>query len=167
MTLRFTSQLYAAMPVCVTSALFGASLGAYELWRDTLKKKLTARSMSVADFTHQQIRVAEVSATIDAAEALFEKTLERLRSEVPIDTYEKLRLRRNYGFIAKLCNQAVKTIVDHSGAGIIYEANPLQRYWRDVQASSMHITFNMDWLGEMFGKLELGLPLSQKDSLIS
>ncbi|MEB3100089.1 acyl-CoA dehydrogenase family protein [Ferviditalea candida] len=163
----YKHPLYAAMPVCLTSALFGASVGTYELWRDSIKSKLTARSVKVADFTHQQIRVAEVSATIAAAEALFEKTLERLRSEEPIDTYEKLRIRRNYGFIAKLCNQAVKTMMDHSGAGVIYETNPLQRYWRDVQASSMHITFNMDWLGEMFGKLELGLPLSQKDSLIS
>ena len=65
-----------------------------------------------------------------------------------------------------MCNQAVKTIVDHSGAAIVYERKPLNRYWRDVQASSMHITFNMDWLGEMFGKVELGLPLSPKTNLI-
>ena len=49
----------------------------------------------------------------------------------------------------------------------MFEKNPLQRYWRDVQASSMHITFNMDYLGEMFGKVELGLPLSPKDTLLS
>ena len=64
--------------------------------------------------------------------------------------------------MAKICNQAVKTIVDYSGAGIVYEGHPLKRYWRDVQASSMHITFNFDWLGEMFGKSELGLDLVQK-----
>ena len=88
----------------------------------------------VADFTHQQIRVAEVSAILAAAEALLEKTITRLSTGEPIDTYEKLRLRQNYGFVAELCNQAVKRIVDFSGAGIIYEGNPLQRYWRDVQA---------------------------------
>ena len=155
------------MPVCLTSALLGASIGAYETWRDNIKSKLNVRHSKVADFTHSQIRVAEISATLAAAEALMEKTVNRLSTGEPIDTYEKLKLRRNYGFIARLCNQAVKTIVDHSGAGIVYEGNPLNRYWRDVQASSMHITFNFDWLGEMFGKVELGLPLSPKDTLIS
>ena len=111
--------------------------------------------------------MTEVSGLLAAAEALLEKTVTRLSTGEPIDTYEKLSIRRNYGYVAKMCNQAVKTIVDHSGAGIVYEGNPLNRYWRDVQASSMHITFNMDWLGEMFGKVELGLPLSPQDSLIS
>ncbi|MED4751975.1 acyl-CoA dehydrogenase family protein [Brevibacillus choshinensis] len=159
--------LYAVIPVSLASALLGASLGAYELWRDGIKGKSTVRNARVADFTHQQIRVAEVSATLEAAQALFEKSLARLTAAEPIDTYERLRLRRNYGFTARLCNQAVKTMMESSGAGSMFEANPLQRYWRDVQASAMHITFNMDHLGEMFGKLELGLPLNQKDSLLS
>ena len=150
------------MPVSLSSALLGASNGAYELWRDTIKNKVSTRNAKVADFTHQQIRVAEVSGLLAAAEALLEKTVTRLSTGEPIDTYEKLSIRRNYGYVAKMCNQAVKTIVDHSGAGIIYEGNPLNRYWRDVQASSMHITFNMDWLGEMFGKVELGFHLVQK-----
>lgn len=166
-SLLYSHPLYAAMPICLTSALLGASIGAYELWRDSIKNRVSARNTKVADFTHQQIRVAEVSASLAAAEALLEKTVERLSTGEPIDTYEKLRIRRNYGYIARMCNQAVKTIIDYSGAGIVYESNPMQRYWRDVQASSMHITFNMDWLGEMFGKVELGIPLSPKDSLIS
>ncbi|MDR7236387.1 acyl-CoA dehydrogenase family protein [Neobacillus drentensis] len=166
-SLLYSHPLYAAMPVCLSSALLGASIGAYELWRDTLKNKVSTRNTKVADFTHQQIRVAEVSAMLAAAEALLEKTVERLGTGEPIDSHEKLRIRRNYGYVAKMSNQAVKTIIDHSGAGIVYEGNPLNRYWRDVQASSMHITFNFDWLGEMFGKMELDLPLSPKDSFIS
>lgn len=163
----YKHPLYAVIPVSLASALMGASLGAYELWRDGIKGKSTVRNAKVADFTHQQIRVAEVSATLEAAQALFEKSLSRLETGGPIDTYERLRLRRNYGFTARLCNQAVKTMMESSGAGSMFEANPLQRYWRDVQASAMHITFNMDHLGEMFGKLELGLPLNEKDSRLS
>lgn len=166
-SLLYSHPLYAAMPVCLTSALLGASFGAYETWRDNIRNRVSSRSTKVADFTHSQIRVAEVAAQLAAADALLAKTVERLGTGEPIDTHEKLTLRRNYGYVAKLCNQAVKTIVDNSGAGIVYQGNPINRYWRDVQASSMHITFNFDWLGEMFGKSELGLPLSPKDSLIS
>ena len=163
----YSHPLYAAMPVCLSSALLGASIGAYEFWRDGLKNKVSTRGAKVADFTHTQIRISEVSAQLAAAEALLEKTVERLGTGEPIDTHEKLRIRRNYGYVARMCNQAVKTIVDNSGAGIVYEGHPMNRYWRDVQASSMHITFNFDWLGEMFGKAELGLPLSPKDAMIS
>ena len=163
----YSHPLYAAMPVCLTSALLGASIGAYEFWRDGLKNKMSTRGAKVSDFTHTQIRISEVSAQLAAAEALLEKTVERLGIGEPIDTHEKLRIRRNYGYVARMSNQAVKTIVDNSGAGIVYEGHPMNRYWRDVQASSMHITFNFDWLGEMFGKAELGLPLSPKDEMIS
>lgn len=163
----YKNPLYAVIPVSLTAALLGASVGAYELWREGIRTKSSVRQAKIADFTHQQIRVAEVSATLDAAIALFEKSLTRLSTDTPIDTYERLRLRRNYGFTAKLCKEAVKTIVDYSGASSMYETHPLQRYWRDVQASSMHITFNMDHLGEMFGKIELGISLSPKDSLLS
>ncbi|MEH7254662.1 acyl-CoA dehydrogenase family protein [Neobacillus niacini] len=165
--LLYQHPLYAVMPVCLTSSLLGASQGAYDLWKNTMKKKSTVRGANVSDYTHQQIRIAEVSAMLEAAEALLEKSLMRLRTGESIDTYERLRLRKNYGFTAKLCKNAMQTMIDHSGAGSMFEKNPLQRYWRDVQASSMHITFNMDYLGEMFGKVELGLPLSPKDTLLS
>lgn len=164
--LLYSHPLFAAMPVSLSSALLGSSIGAYELWRDGLRSKTSTRGAKVADFTHSQIRLSEISAVLAAAEALLEKTIERLSTGEPIDTHEKLRLRRNYGYVAKMCNQAVKSIVDYSGAGIVYEGNPMNRFWRDVQASSMHYAFNMDMLGEMFGKLELGIPLNPKSSLI-
>ena len=91
-----------------------------------MKSKVSTRNAKVADFTHQQIRVAEVSAKLAAAEALLEKNIARLSSGEPIDTYEKLTLRRNYGYVARMCNEAVKAIVDHSGAGIVYEGNPIK-----------------------------------------
>ncbi|MGE8081895.1 acyl-CoA dehydrogenase family protein [Peribacillus loiseleuriae] len=163
----YSHPLFAGMLSCLVSTILGASIGAYELWRDSIKNKVSLTSTKVADYTHQQIRVAEVSASLAAAEALMEKIVERLDSGDPIDTYEKLRIRRNYAYITKLCNKAVRMIVDSSGAGSMYESSPLQRYWRDVQGSSMHFTLNMDWVGEMFGKAELGISLNPKDTLIS
>lgn len=165
-SLLYSYPLFAAMPVSLSSALIGASIGAYEHWREAMRSKVNKSNEKVADFTHQQIRIAEVSATLTAAEALLEKTIIRLTTGEPIDTYDKLVNRRNYGYVARLCNQAVKTIVDNAGASMIYESNPLQRYWRDVQASSLHYAFNLDMLGELFGKMELGIELNPKSTLI-
>ena len=53
----YSHPLYAAMPVCLSSALLGASIGAYEFWRDGLKNKMSTRGAKVADFTHTQIRI--------------------------------------------------------------------------------------------------------------
>ena len=54
------------MPVCLSSALLGASIGAYEFWRDGLKNKMSTRGAKVADFTHTQIRISEVSAHVSS-----------------------------------------------------------------------------------------------------
>ena len=59
--LLYSYPLFAAMPVSLSSALLGASIGAYELWRDSMKSKVSTRNAKVADFTHSQIRLAEVS----------------------------------------------------------------------------------------------------------
>ena len=72
--LLYSNPLFAAMPVSLTSALLGASRGAYELWRDTMKNAVSRKNGKVAEFTHQQIRVAKVSSILAAAEALLEKT---------------------------------------------------------------------------------------------
>ena len=56
-SLLYSHPLYAAMPVCLSSALLGASIGAYEFWRDGLKNKMSTRGAKVADFTHTQIRI--------------------------------------------------------------------------------------------------------------
>ena len=80
--LIYSYPLFAAMPVSLSSALLGASIGAYELWRDTMKSKVSKGTIKVADFTHQQIRLTEVSAILTAAEALLEKNITRLNLTV-------------------------------------------------------------------------------------
>ena len=46
----YSHPLYAAMPVCLSSALLGASIGAYEFWRDGLKNKMSTRGAKVCRF---------------------------------------------------------------------------------------------------------------------
>jgi 3-hydroxy-9,10-secoandrosta-1,3,5(10)-triene-9,17-dione monooxygenase len=163
----YNLPLYAAMQIGIASAVLGASKGAFEVWKESIRNKLTVSHSNVKDYTHQQIRLAEVSAALEAAEALFYKTIEALRDGGPIEILERTKLRRNYAYMVRLCNETVRKIVDHAGAAIIFDHNPIQRYWRDVQAGSMHIAFNMDSIGETLGKLELGIGLNPKDNLLS
>jgi 3-hydroxy-9,10-secoandrosta-1,3,5(10)-triene-9,17-dione monooxygenase len=78
----------------------------------------------------------------------------------------RVRIRRDYAFVAAKCVRAVERIFNASGGGANFDSNPLQRYWRDVHAMAAHAGINFDAAGENFGRMELGLPLNPKDPLI-
>jgi 3-hydroxy-9,10-secoandrosta-1,3,5(10)-triene-9,17-dione monooxygenase len=161
------------LPVLMTLAaslvapVLGASRGAYERWRGAMRERVTMYGgAQVAGLSHQQIRVAEVSAELDAAELLFRRALEVLRPGAPIAMAERVRIRRDYAFTAAMCVRAVERLYNASGGGANYESNPLQRYWRDVHAMAAHAGINLDAAAENFGRMELGLPPNPKDPLV-
>ncbi|MFL6556061.1 MAG: acyl-CoA dehydrogenase family protein [Bacillus sp. (in: firmicutes)] len=153
-------QLSAIMPVTLLSVILGATKGAYTIWRDQVIGKNKARGGGlVANLTHQQIRLAKVAAKIEAADALLHKSLELVESGRVLDYPERVRLRCNYAYCAEMCTEAMETIYTSSGAAASAESHPLQQFWRDIHAGAQHTAFNFDWVGELFGKLELGLPV--------
>jgi 3-hydroxy-9,10-secoandrosta-1,3,5(10)-triene-9,17-dione monooxygenase len=154
-------QLSAVMPVTLLSVILGATKGAYTIWRDSvIGKNKTRGGEQVANLTHQQIRLAKVSAKIEAADALLHKSLELVESGRVLDYAERVRLRCNYAYCAEMCAEIMETIYTSSGAAASAESHPLQQFWRDIHAGAQHTAFNFDWVGEIFGKLELGLPVN-------
>jgi 3-hydroxy-9,10-secoandrosta-1,3,5(10)-triene-9,17-dione monooxygenase len=155
-------QLSAIMPVTLLSVILGSTMGAYELWRDTVLGKNKSKSGNrVAELTHQQIRLAKVATKIEAANALLRKSLEAAESGT-LDYAQRVRLRCNYAYCVELCVEAMETIFMSSGAAVSAETNLLQLFWRDIHAASMHAAFNFDWLGEILGKIEFGLPVKME-----
>ncbi|MFD0678543.1 MULTISPECIES: hypothetical protein [unclassified Paenibacillus] len=153
-------QLSAVMPATLLSVILGATMGAYELWRDTvIGKNKTKSGNRAADMTHQQIRLAKVAAKIEAANALLQQSLDLVELGHVLDYAQRVKLRCNYAYCVELCIEATETIFMSSGAAAAAENNLLQLFWRDIHAGAMHQAFNFDWLGEIFGKLELGLPV--------
>lgn len=155
-------QLSAVMPVTLLSVLLGSTKGAYDIWRDNLIKSKTRAGVKTAEQTHQQIRLAKVAVKIEAAEALLRKSLEVVESGRVLDYSERVRLRCKYAYCVELCQEAMETIYTSSGASAAAESNLLQLFWRDIHAGAAHTAFNFDWLGEIFGKLELGVPVNME-----
>src|SRR5207302_137407 len=67
-----TGPLYRLPPVApaigLVAPLLGATIGAYETWREASRNKFTAYSRDqMASFSHVQIRLAEIEAEIQAA----------------------------------------------------------------------------------------------------
>jgi 3-hydroxy-9,10-secoandrosta-1,3,5(10)-triene-9,17-dione monooxygenase len=154
------------MASSLVAPILGASLGAYETWRELTRNRVTTYGRDqVATLPHQQIRMAEISAELDSAQLLLRRALDTMRPGGALTLQQRVQTRRDYAYAATLCVRAVERLYTASGAAANFESNPLQRYWRDVHAMSVHAGINFDAAGENFGRLELGLPLNPKDPL--
>jgi 3-hydroxy-9,10-secoandrosta-1,3,5(10)-triene-9,17-dione monooxygenase len=148
----------------LAAPIIGATMGAYEVWREVTRTRSTRLTgIPLTAFTHQQIRMTETSAEISSARLLLQQNLEVGRSEGPITLDQRMQSHRNFAYITQLCLRAVERIYISSGGNANYESNPLQRYWRDVHAMSAHAALGFDTAGETYGLHELGLPRNPRD----
>lgn len=160
--------LMAAFPAALVAPIIGAAWGAYEFWRDTSRDKYTLFThRQVASLSHQQIRLAETAAEVEAAETLLRRALEVIQRGTSISLELRAYNRRNYAYAARLCVQAVERLYLNSGSSANYESNPLQRYWRDIHAMAAHAALNFDGAAEAFSRLELGLIPDPRDPYAS
>ncbi|RNB85324.1 hypothetical protein EDM59_13050 [Brevibacillus nitrificans] len=153
----YNVPLYCALPTCLTSAIVGASLGAYEFFIKTLRERLSKNSNNESGVpSHFKQRVTELSAQIDAAETLLRKALDVIRPGGEFDLGQRARLHRNYSYLARSCSSAVDELFQFSGSAAVYDWNVMQVYWRDVKVMSMHGYLNFDAASDVFGSYELG-----------
>ncbi len=158
--------MIAAFPIGLVAPILGATKGAYEVWNEENKSKMTGLTRErVAQMTHRQIRQAEIASEIDVAELLLRTCLDTIREGGPLTTETLVRLRRDYAVIARKCVNAVEQMYLYSGGSVNYETHPLQRYWRDIHAMAAHAALNIDTVSESFGRFQLGLPSNPNDNM--
>jgi len=155
-----------AVPVCLVSPLLGAAQGAVDEFITMAGSRVTRGAVAgggnkLCDFFPVQSRLAEASASIDAARLLiYRDTADveqiAMNGEV-INVEQRLRNRRDHAFDAKLSRDAVEAIfASVGGAGLALD-QPIQRMWRDANAISRHISLNWDAVSSMVGQYLLGL----------
>lgn len=81
---------------------------------------------------------------------------ESARAGVTIGIRERVESRRGQAFAVKLALQAVEALNASTGGQGLALSNPVQRAWRDVNATARHISFNWDAVGTMYGAMALG-----------
>ncbi|HEX5367998.1 MAG TPA: acyl-CoA dehydrogenase family protein, partial [Dehalococcoidia bacterium] len=148
------------LPFTLCSPLVGMAQGALDEFIESLKGRTgrgrTAESVAI------QLRIAESSAEIDAARLLIKTTsrelIERAANGDLPDEMAQATARRNYGYITKLCLQAVNRLFEASGGHSLYDTQALQRFHRDVHAGSHQVALYWDSIGEAYGRAALGLP---------
>jgi 3-hydroxy-9,10-secoandrosta-1,3,5(10)-triene-9,17-dione monooxygenase len=148
------------LPFTLCSPLVGMALGALEEFIERLKGKTGPGRSSESVALH--LRIAESSAEIDTARLIVKTTTNQLieraaRGEAPSEL-EQAATRRNYGYVARLCVQAVNRLFEASGGHALYESQAMQRFHRDVHAGSHQAALYWDSIAEGYGRAALGLP---------
>lgn len=163
----YRHPLMALFPSALTAPILGATLGAYELWRENNRTRTTRiTGIQLSTFSHQQIRIAETEAEITSAASFLRRILDVIRSDGTITLEQRIQNHRDYAYLTQLCLRAIERIYLTSGGTANYENNPLQRYWRDVHAMGVHVAINFDSAGETFGRQELGLMRNPNDPAV-
>ena len=124
----------------------------------TRQRYLTYTQLAIAQHVPVQLKVAEISAHIDAAELLARRALATARKDYTGMSMPTRRLlRRDFTYGMRMLREAMDALIKISGSSGLMDSNPVQRCWRDVHAISSHVVMNWDVPAENFGRAEFGL----------
>jgi 3-hydroxy-9,10-secoandrosta-1,3,5(10)-triene-9,17-dione monooxygenase len=143
----------------LAAPLVGIAQGAVDEF--TARLRGTSGPGRTADAVPLQLRLAEAAAEVDAARAIQRHDIREIfdkaaRGEA-FTELDRARYRRDKGFLARLCVQAVNRLFEGGGARAVLELEPLQRFHRDAHSASHHAALVWDIAAENFGRLALGL----------
>jgi resorcinol 4-hydroxylase (FADH2) len=162
----YRQPMMAVVPICLVAPALGMARGALKSFTDQVATRTTRGAVAggnsrMSEFTTVQMRVAEATAAIDAAQLMLRRdiseTIEIVRSGESVDVPMRIRNRLTHSFATRLLVQAVDAVFLASGGSALGLHHPVQRFWRDIHAASSHISLNWDTVSTMYGQHVLGL----------
>ncbi len=170
-TLVNTNPLYrqpmlGVVPQCLVSPALGMARGALKAFIDQVGNRTTRGAVAggnnrMSEFATVQMRVAEATAAIDAAQLMIHRDLRETwavaESGRSVDIDMRMRNRLTHSFATKLLVQAVDAVFLAMGGSALGMHHPVQRFWRDIHAVASHISLNWDSVSAMYGQHVFGL----------
>ncbi len=154
----FRTAFVTYAPLTFITPMLGAAQGAYEYFREWTKTRKGRDASSIAETTSIQVRLARTAADLDAAELLLRRIVEVSQAPSPPTLELRARCMRDYARTSELVVASIDTLISMSGTAGFASSNPIQRAWRDIHFSSMHISLQTEGHFSHFGRMELGLP---------
>ena len=155
-----------AVPVCLVSPILGTAQGAVDELIRLAGTRVTRGAVAgggsrLSEFFPVQSRLAEASASVDAARLLLYRDTAQVEQMAAaghaISIEQRIRNRRDHAFAARLSRDAVEAIFASVGGAGLALNQPIQRMWRDANAIARHISLNWDAVSSMVGQYLLGL----------
>jgi alkylation response protein AidB-like acyl-CoA dehydrogenase len=162
----YRQPMLAVVPHCLVSPALGMARGALQAFIDQVGGRTTRGAVAgsnrrMTEFATVQMRVAEATASIDAAELMIRRDLQETADAVErgeqVGVDMRLRNRLTHSFATRLLTQAVDAVFLAAGGSALGLQHPVQRFWRDIHAASSHISLNWDAVGSMYGQHIFGL----------
>jgi alkylation response protein AidB-like acyl-CoA dehydrogenase len=162
----YRQPMLAVVPYCLVAPALGMARGALDTFKEQVAGRNTRGAVAggnnkMTEFTTIQMRVAEATASIDAAELMIHRDVRETMAVVeagnPANVGLRMRNRLTHSFSTKLLMQAVDAVFLAAGGSALGLQHPVQRFWRDIHAASSHISLNWDSVSAMYGQHVFGL----------
>ncbi|WP_428391028.1 acyl-CoA dehydrogenase family protein [Lichenicoccus sp.] len=147
------------------STPLGMAKGALDYYRERLEKRgIIGTDYKVqADAPVAHLQLAEAISRIDAAERLLSADCNELDRRAaagePSDDLFQTKIKFDVSSSVRGCCEAIEILHRGSGASTIHEANPMQRYARDIRVATVHGHLNYETCAENYGRALAGKPL--------
>ncbi len=127
-------------------------------------RKSIRTSEETASYPTHQMRVGEVSASLQAAEMLIRadcrEVMELAAADSAFSPNERSNYRSNSAYAGQLARRASEAIWDLIGARGAYATNFIASFYRDIAVASRHIAINWEVNATEHGRARLRLPLT-------
>lgn len=162
----YRQPMLAVVPQCLLAPVLGMARGALQSFIEQVSGRSTRGAVAggnnrMTEFATVQMRVAEATASIDAAQLMIQRDLKETSEIVScgqqVDIATRMRNRLTHTFATRLLVQAVDAVFLAAGGSALGLKHPVQRFWRDIHAASSHISLNWDAVSTMYGQHVFGL----------
>jgi 3-hydroxy-9,10-secoandrosta-1,3,5(10)-triene-9,17-dione monooxygenase len=161
----FRPPVYMTFGVLLASAVLGMAEFMFEEYLAQSRNRSALMSgLEVGSYASHHIKLGEVSASLQAAEALLRADCAEIMeigvADRPATDIERSNYRCNAAFAGQLAFTAARIVWDLVGARGAYAANPLARTFQDICVASRHVTQNWDINATEHGRARLRMPLT-------
>ena len=150
----YRQPMLAVVPHCLVAPALGMARGALEAFKEqavgrTTRGAVAGGNNKMSEFTTIQMRVAEATASIDAAQLMIHRdisdTLATVTAGKPADV--RCVCQSPYPFVRhQTSGPGGRAVFLAAGGSALGLEHPVQRFWRDIHALSSHISLNWDFV---------------------
>ena len=160
----YRAPMMSFFPFFISSPGAGIARGGLDAFIAEMKERRTADMQPLAKSPAVQLRIAEASALIDAADLLYRRslreTMDTIFARQTLGLEHRARSRRDQTYSLVLAKRAMDLLFAAEGARGLHDGHPVQRAYRDLQAVSAHIVAGWDTPALTYGEIALGQPPS-------
>jgi alkylation response protein AidB-like acyl-CoA dehydrogenase len=153
---------YTTYPVSIAAVLLGIARNALNLFYGLATAKVPrSGSRRVCEDESVQTAIGRAEGALRSARAFLFEITEELDSASEagdkISIKQRMMLRLACAQVAAAAKETVQIVYDAAGGSSVYEANGIQRCFRDLYAATQHVqvqTVNFKWVGQVAMGLE-------------